>query len=150
MKPLGQIQAAERMIHSNNYSATMAKALLTITKPQLVADPEKVSRSRPGTSAKIEALQRESEVLLTDLKLVEESYATQALDLTIGLGYVERLLGNVHIEKYMKKHHDELLNEFKKLLGEKAEEMSRTIPDPVRIPPKSVKSSTNPERKAVA
>jgi hypothetical protein len=148
MKPLGQIQAAERMIHSNNYSATMAKALLTITKPQLVANPEKMSRSRPGTSAKIEALQRESEVLLTDLKLVEESYATQALDLTIGLGYIERLLANTRIEKYLVKHHVELLNEFKKLLGEKAEEMSRTIPDSIR--PKAAKPSDETTSEKVA
>ena len=47
MKPLGQIQAAERMIHANNYSATMAKTLLTITKPELVAQPAK---NKPGKS----------------------------------------------------------------------------------------------------
>lgn len=64
-----------------------------------------MGRSKPGTSAKIEALRRESEVLLTDLKLVEESYATQALDLTIGLGYVERLLANEHIERYRSSLH---------------------------------------------
>jgi RepB plasmid partitioning protein/ParB-like nuclease domain len=46
MKPIGQIQAAERMIHANAYSTRMAKALLTITKPELLATPEKVSRSR--------------------------------------------------------------------------------------------------------
>jgi hypothetical protein len=150
MKPIGQIQAAERMIHSNNFSSKMAKALLTITKPELVVSPEKVTRSRPGTNAKLEVLQRESEVLLTDLKRVEESYATHALDLTIGLGYVERLLANQHVEKYMAKHHVELRNELNKLVKEKAEEMSRTIPDPVRIPPKSAKSSAKPSSEAVA
>jgi hypothetical protein len=46
MKPIGQIQAAERMIHANDYSGKMAKALLTITKPELITNPEKVSRSR--------------------------------------------------------------------------------------------------------
>ena len=70
---------------------------------------------------------------------------TQALDLTIGLGYVECLLANSHIEKYMAKHHIELLNEFKKLLGEKAEEMSRTIPDPIRKPPKAARSLAKPD-----
>ena len=139
MKPIGQIQAAERMIHSNNYSAKMAKALLTITKPELMANPEKVSRSSPGTNAKLEALQGESEALLTDLKQVEESYATQALDLTIGLGYIERLLANSRIEKYLAKHHAELLNEFTKLLGEKGEEMSRAIPEPIKSSPRTTK-----------
>jgi RepB plasmid partitioning protein/ParB-like nuclease domain len=147
MKPIGQIQAAERMIHANNYSTKMAKALLTITKPELMANPEKVSRSSPGSSAKLEVLQQESEALLTDLKHVEESYATQALDLTLGLGYVERLLTNPRVGKYLAKHHVELLSEFNKLLGEKAEEMSRTIPDPAQISPRRSRSSTEKEPK---
>ena len=132
MKPLGQIQAAERMIHANNYSTKMAKALLTITKPELLLNQEKTSRSSPGSNAKIEALQRESDSLLTDLKQVEESYATQALDLTLALGYIERLDSNTKVEKYLAKHHGEILNEFKKLMGEKVEEMSSAIPDRVR------------------
>jgi hypothetical protein len=132
MKPIGQIQAAERMIHANSYSTKMAKALLTITKPELMVNPEKVSRSSPGSNAKLEVLEQESEALLTDVRQLEESYATQALDLTIGLGYVERLLANPRVQKYLAKHHAELLNEFKKLLSEKAEEMSRTIPDAVQ------------------
>jgi hypothetical protein len=62
-------------------------------------------------------------------------YAEQALDLTLGLGYVERLLANSHIAKYLAKHHAELLNEFTKLLREKVEEMSRTITRPAGRPP---------------
>jgi hypothetical protein len=127
MKPIGQIQAAERMIHANSYSTSMAKALLTITKPELLATPTKATHSSPGSSAKMELLQQESDALLVDLKEVEQSYATQALDLTLGLGYLERLLSNNQVDKYLAKHHVELLHEFKKLLAEKAEEMSRTI-----------------------
>jgi hypothetical protein len=62
---------------------------------------------------------------------------TQALDLTIGLGYIERLTTNARIEKYLAKNHAELLNEFTKLLGEKAEEMSRAIPDPIKSAPRT-------------
>lgn len=142
MKPIGQIQAAERMIHANSYSTSMARALLTITKPELIANPEKVSRSSPGSNAKLDVLQQESEALLTDLKQVEDSYATQALDLTIALGYVERLLANPHVEKYLAKHHADLLNEFRKLLGEKAEEMSRTISDVTKLHARRLRSST--------
>jgi ParB-like chromosome segregation protein Spo0J len=129
MKPLGQIEAAERMIHANNYSTRIAKALLAITKSELLVNAEKISRSSPGANAKIEALQRESEALLTDLKQVEESYATQALDLTLALGYTERLISNIKVEKYLAKHHSEILNEFKKLMSEKAEEMATSMPD---------------------
>jgi hypothetical protein len=141
MKPIGQIQAAERMIHANDYSGKMAKALLTITKPELKTNPEKGSRSSPGAQAQLEALQGESEALLSDLKQVEETYATQALDLTIGLGYIERLTTNARVEKYLAKNHAELLNEFTKLLGEKAGEMSRAIPDPIKPTPRTTPSA---------
>ncbi len=121
MKPLGQIQAAERMIHANNYTTRMAKALLTITKPELLACPEKQSRTSPGTKAKLDLLQDEAETLLVDLKKVEESYATQALDLTLALGYIERLISNKNVERYLAKHHSEILSEFRQELKEKAE-----------------------------
>lgn len=134
MKPLGQIQAAERMIHANNYSSKMATALLTITKVELLLHPEKVPRSSPGSSAKLSVLQQESEALLSDVKKVEETYATQALDLTLSMGYIEHLLGNMQVEKYLGKNHPGILGEFKKLLGEKAEEMSRAIPESVQKP----------------
>ena len=100
-----------------------------------------MSRSSPGAQAQLEALQGESEALLSDLKQVEETYATQALDLTIGLGYIERLTENTRVEKYLAKHHAELLNEFTKLLGEKAEEMSRAIPDPIKPAPRTARAT---------
>jgi hypothetical protein len=60
----------------------------------------------------------------------------------------------VHAGPFLKhalaKYHVDLLNEFKKLLGEKAEEMSGKIPLPIRIPPKSAKSSAKPVSEAVA
>ena len=50
------------------------------------------------------------------------------------MGYIEHLLGNMQVEKYLGKNHPEILGEFKKLLGEKAEEMSRAIPESVQKP----------------
>jgi RepB plasmid partitioning protein len=101
---------------------------------ELLLHPEKVPRSSPGSSAKLNVLQQESEALLSDVKKVEETYATQALDLTLSMGYIEHLLGNMQVEKYLGKNHPEILSEFKKLLGEKAEEMSRAIPESVQKP----------------
>ncbi len=107
---------------------------MTITKPELLLHAAKEPRSSPGSTAKLAVLQQESDALLTDVKKVEETYATQALDLTLSMGYIEHLLGNVQIEKYLGKNHPEILSEFKKLLGEKAEEMSRSIPESMPKP----------------
>jgi hypothetical protein len=45
------------------------------------------------------------------------------------LGYVERLLSNTKVERHLAKHHGEILNEFKKSIREKVEEMSSALPD---------------------
>lgn len=128
MKPLGQIQAAERMINVNSYSIKMANALLTITKPELLVDPKKTARTSPGTAAKLEMMQSEADTLLADLKKVEDSYATQALDLTLTLGYIERLLTNKNVEKYLARNHSDILTELRKQLKEKAAQMVRNQP----------------------
>jgi hypothetical protein len=133
MKPLGQIQAAERMVHANNYSSKMAKTLLTITKPDLMVRPAKANRSSPGSVAKLTLLQAESDTLLIDVKQVEENYATQALDLTLSIGYIGHLLENTSIVKYLTKQHPDILSEFQKMLAEKADERSRPMPE--SIPP---------------
>ena len=139
MIPLGQIQAAERMIHANNYSATMAKTLLTITKPELMVSPAKIIRSSPGSAAKLSLLQEESDMLLADVKKVEETYATQALDLTLSIGYIEHLLASPRVQKYLTKHHPDILNEFRKMLDEKADEITRTVPESARQSQQKVK-----------
>ena len=74
---------------------------------------------------------------------MEETYATQALDLTLSLGYVEHLLASVRVEKYLTKHHPDILNQFRKLLSEKADEMSRSIPDSIQRPRRKGPPSLN-------
>lgn len=138
LKPLGQIEAAERMIQANCYSGKMARALFTITKPELILHVPRANRASPGTSAKLSLLRQEADTLLVDVKRLEETYATQALDLTLSLGYIEHLLSNPKIEKYLTKHHPDILGEFKKQVEENAGEMPRPItgltakPRPVR------------------
>lgn len=150
MKPLGQIEAAERMIQANCFSGKMAKALFTITKPELIIHPAKPSRATPGTSAKLALLRQEADSLLIDVKQVEDNYAATALDLTLSLGYVEHLLSNPRIDKYLAKHHPDILGEFKKQIEEKAEEMARPIPGvttkPRPLPKATQKMSVQSEK----
>ena len=63
-------------------------------------------------------LEGENEVLLRDLKSVEESYGTDVLTLTVSCGYIERLLSNPKIERYLERNHAEILQTMKKLLLE--------------------------------
>jgi hypothetical protein len=55
--------------------------------------------------------------------------------------FVERLIVNAPVEKYLLKYHSEILIEFKKLVNEKAEEMSRSIHDAAKTSLRAAKSS---------
>jgi hypothetical protein len=63
-------------------------------------------------------LEEQNEFLLRDLKSVEESYGTDVLTLTVSFGYLERLLGNPKIERYLERYHIDILRTLQKLLAE--------------------------------
>jgi len=63
-------------------------------------------------------LEEENEFLLRDLKSVEESYGTDILTLTVACGYLDRLLNNTKIERYLARHHIDILHTLQKLLSE--------------------------------
>jgi hypothetical protein len=63
-------------------------------------------------------LEEENEFLLRDLKSVEESYGTDVLTLTVACGYLDRLLKNPKIERYLARHHIDILQTLQKLLSD--------------------------------
>jgi hypothetical protein len=119
MKPVRQIEAAEHMVAGGTYTIPFAKALLMVTKPELLDGNGTSSKKFKATSdAARSMLEGENEVLLRDLKSVEESYGTDVLTLTVSCGYIERLLSNPKIERYLERNHAEILQTMKKLLLE--------------------------------
>lgn len=60
-------------------------------------------------------MQRESENLDREFRLVEKDYRADHLDLTLAVGYVARLLENVRLVKHLAQHHAGILSEFQKI-----------------------------------
>jgi hypothetical protein len=125
MKPVRQIYAAEMMVASNNYSTRFARGLLAVTKPDgLVAPEETYKRIRHTTASKKAVMEQGSDALIEELKLVEKSYTSDLLSLTIAAGYLQRMLQNVRVERHLLKRHPDLLQAIQQVLtivnGEKA------------------------------
>ena len=119
MKPVRQIEAAEHMVAGGTYTVPFAKALLAVTKPEMLESHAASSKKLQATSmAARSMLEEENEFLLRDLKSVEESYGTDALTLTVACGYLDRLVKNPRIERYLARHHMEMLQALQKLLSE--------------------------------
>ena len=120
MKPIRQIEAAEHMVAGGTYTIPFAKALLAVTKPEMLeVDPAASSKKLQATSSAARSMfEEENEFLLKDLKSVEESYGTDVLALTVSCGYIDRLLQNPKIERYLSRNHMDILETLQQLLSD--------------------------------
>ena len=107
MKPLRQIEAAEHMVASNNFTLPFLRAILLVTKPEMLNNRDLEGRlvSARGTANAL--LEREHEGLVRGLKAVESSFGSDMLCLAVSLKYLERIAKNPKIKKYMEVTHPE-------------------------------------------
>ncbi len=118
MKPMRQIQAAELMIAANNYSVVYANAILAATDAGDLVDPV-AKKDPPGVSPEqVERMRTEMASLQRNIKLIEDTLGPDHLRLVVAGRYVERLLLNERLTRYLAKHHGEILNEFHKIVAQ--------------------------------
>lgn len=114
LKPVRQVEAAQLMIAANRFSRAYARSLVAATPPELLVEG-KERRPRGLSEEQVELIQRESEKLDREFKLVEQSYGADHLDLVLALGYVSSLLSNARTVRHLAQHHSQILAEFQKL-----------------------------------
>lgn len=112
MKAFRQIEAAELLTVSGNYSVPYAKALLAATPAEQLIEPDKNKSAEGLTPEQVMKMQKEMEILQRDLKLVEESHGNQVLNLVLARSYVVRLFKNARIVRYLGQHHADVFREL--------------------------------------
>jgi len=117
MKPFRQIEAADLMAATGNFSSSYAKALLAGTKQTDLARPEVPKQVHGLTPEQMSRMEREMESVTGDFKAIEASYGEDVLHLVVASGYLGRLISNPAIEKYLEKKHPELLIEFRAVIA---------------------------------
>lgn len=127
MKPIRQIEAAEHMLASSTYTVLFARALLEVTRPELLVEMWASRKLDPKSGGTRVMLEQETDFLLRDLKAVEDSYGTDILVLTVSRRYIERLLGNNRVERHLSKHHPDILNTLRSLASDGHGEKTRAI-----------------------
>jgi hypothetical protein len=118
MKPIRQVEAAELMIAAGNYTVKHAKTLLVATHVESLVNSPKSSKLKGISPAQKAIMEQESENLLRDLKAAEESYGEDILTLSVSCRYVESILKNAQIKRFLSKHHPDLLQELSRLLSD--------------------------------
>ncbi len=115
--PMRQIEMAELMVASSNFSASYAKCLYVATLQDQLADPQR-PKDVPGLRAEdLARMEGEMGKLERDFKLIEDSHGRNVLNLVIAIGYLKKLLDNAAIVRYLSGRYADVLAEFQKLIG---------------------------------
>lgn len=115
MKPMRQIEAAELMVAMNKYTVNYARSILAATPASQLKEPDKPKVVKGISRQQVELMERESANLERELRLVEDTYGTDHLDLVLARGYVSKLISNARITRYLGMYHPEFLPEFEKI-----------------------------------
>ena len=109
---LRQIEIAEVMVSANNFTKAYAEALVLATPKDQMLSPQEPKKKAGMTAEELSRMEREMEALEKDFKSIEANYSENMMSLTLGRGYIKKLLENNRVLRHLREHHGELLTEF--------------------------------------
>ena len=121
MKPLRQIETSTLMIDANDFTVSFAKSLLAVTHESHLVDSER----KPKTSKK---LSKQKQICIEeDITNLEREYKEKSKDigpkillLTYIKSYIEKLLKNPKVVRFLSQNHPDMLQEFEKIAAIKS------------------------------
>jgi ParB-like chromosome segregation protein Spo0J len=116
VKAMRQIEMAELMLRSHNFSASYAKCLLAATPVEQLVEPEKPKAPKGLKAEDIAGMEKEMDSLEQNFLSLEESHGQNVLQLVLMTAYLRRLLENAAVVKYLTKNHTDIHSELQKLV----------------------------------
>jgi ParB-like chromosome segregation protein Spo0J len=123
MKPLRQVEVAELLVAAGNFSLPYVRALYAATNRELLIGSGESKKAFGLTPEQLAKMEREVEGLQRELKLIEESYGTETLNLVLARAYLLRLLSNNRVMRYLNQHHADLVVALKTVVEEAGPEL---------------------------
>ena len=115
VKPLRQIEIAERMVSEGKFTCIFVSGMVMATPPNMLVNPNSTSRSRPEDILEITSIETNSKNLMARVREAEEKYSTQIYELTIICGFLNKLFKNPKIDSYIQRNFSESYSRLKKI-----------------------------------
>jgi hypothetical protein len=115
VKPMRQIEIAELMGASHNHTVGYAKCLVVATPQEHCVEPHRPKEIHGLTAEDIARMERETETLGRDFKIIEESHGRNVLNLVVVAGFLRKMLNNARTVRFLSQNYREILSEFQKL-----------------------------------
>jgi hypothetical protein len=118
MTPLRQIEAAELMVTISNYSVVLAKTILAASTPDQLLEPGTRKAPKALTPEQIAHLEQEMTNSQAGLAALKDAYGAERLELQVACRYLNTVLGNQRLRKYLVKQHPDLLKELEQIAND--------------------------------
>lgn len=115
LKPFRQIEAVTLMDDAGVYTVAYARALLAATPKEQLMAPDKPKQVNGLSAEQMARMEAEMQSLQREYQLIEESYGTDVLNHTLATTYLNSLLKNKRIKKYLHQHHGDMLSAFQNM-----------------------------------
>ena len=115
MKLMRQFEAAQLMVAMNNFTVNYVKSLLAATPDDQLTDQAKQKQKLGVSKEQLELMEREASNLDKQVRLVEDSFGNDHLDLVLARSFVARLVQNDPVSKYLAVQHNGLFVELSKI-----------------------------------
>jgi hypothetical protein len=115
VKPMRQIEMAELLCASHNFSVGYAKCLVAATSDEQLVGPASTKEVDGLSPVDMARMEREMETLGRDFTQIEDTYGKNVLQLVVASGYLKSLLDNARVVRYLAKTYPEILTEFQKI-----------------------------------
>jgi ParB-like chromosome segregation protein Spo0J len=116
MKPMRQIEVTELMIAAGNYTVPYARALLAATPKDQLIEQQKPKRIEGLSPEEMARMEKETEILARDFKVVKDSYGKDTLNLVLACGYLSKLIDNSQTLRFLSKYYPDILSEFQQII----------------------------------
>lgn len=112
MLPIRQIEAVEMMIAADNFSIAYARALLASTSADQRIDGHQVKAKKKPSREQLSRLEHEVTTLQREAKAVEQSYASDQLNLVLARAYIASLMRNDKVADFLERHYPDVAAEL--------------------------------------
>lgn len=116
VKPMRQIEIAELMLASANFTASYAKCLFAATPQEQLSDPEKAKEVKGIKPEDMARMEKELDVLGRDFKMIEQGHGRNTLNLVLAVAYLRKLMDNAGVVRFLSQRYADILAEFQKLV----------------------------------
>lgn len=114
-KPVRQVDMAQLMVSSSNYTRVYAEALIVGTPAEQLVGGSKPKNRHGLSDEEISRMEKEMETLEQDYRLHQDRFGENSLHLNAVQRYIKRLLENARVKRFIGSRYPELLEEFQEM-----------------------------------